>query len=221
MWRLIFIAAWTFFSHATFSQENISYHKYLNLDKEVSRNRARFRYSVIKDENKHLEVQWFDMVNYCIRSKKIYDEFGYPTGIWVFSEKGCLNTDSLDFTNIKYANLNNSIKTGSAVLGNDSVLVHASYSLGDDALFKYLASSINYPLIAANEDLSGIVYLTFVVRLDGSFSNIEVLQGCHPYLDLEAFRVVSAIPGAWTPAKNQNGEHIESRLNIPIKFSFR
>ena len=57
----------------------------------------------------------------------------------------------------------------------------------------------------------------FVVKKDGSTSNVEVLRGVDPSLDAEAIRVIESMP-AWKPG-TQKGEAVNVHFTIPIQFS--
>ena len=48
---------------------------------------------------------------------------------------------------------------------------------GDAALRKYLATQVNYPVIAQENGIQGKVYVTFVVGKDGKVSNARVARG--------------------------------------------
>jgi len=47
-------------------------------------------------------------------------------------------------------------------------------------------------------------------------SKIVILRGVDPFLDYEAYRVVSEM-GKWNPA-TLDGEPIEMQFNMPIRF---
>lgn len=50
-------------------------------------------------------------------------------------------------------------------------------SRGYEALMKWLQKNINYPPIAAENNIQGRVMIRFVVEPDGSVSNVEVVRG--------------------------------------------
>ena len=48
---------------------------------------------------------------------------------------------------------------------------------GKEALYKYLRDNIKLPQLARDNNITGIVYVTFVVERDGSISNPRILRG--------------------------------------------
>ena len=90
---------------------------------------------------------------------------------------------------------------------------------GMEALYKYLAESIKYPQAARENDITGIVYVTFVVEKDGSIANPKILRDIGGGCGNEAIRVVKAMP-KWTPGK-QRGKPVRVQFNLPVRFSLR
>lgn len=80
----------------------------------------------------------------------------------------------------------------------------------------WLADHIKYPVVAAENGISGRVVVQFVVERDGSVSQVSVVRGVDPSLDKEAQRVISSMP-KWIPGK-QNGQAVRSRFTVPVTF---
>ena len=80
----------------------------------------------------------------------------------------------------------------------------------------WLADHIKYPVVAADNGISGRVVVQFVVERDGSVSQVKVVRGVDPSLDKEAQRVISSMP-KWIPGK-QNGQAVRSRFTVPVTF---
>lgn len=80
----------------------------------------------------------------------------------------------------------------------------------------WLADHIKYPVVAAENGISGRVVVQFVVERDGSVSQVRVVRGVDPSLDKEAQRVISSMP-KWIPGK-QNGQEVRSRFTVPVTF---
>lgn len=90
---------------------------------------------------------------------------------------------------------------------------------GEEALFDYLRSNLQYPERCKENKIQGRVLITFVVNKDGSIVEPAVVKSAGPEgveLDVEALRVISSMP-AWTPGK-QKGEAVRVRYTIPISF---
>lgn len=96
---------------------------------------------------------------------------------------------------------------------------HAEFKGGQQELFKYIATQVNYPATAKADKLGGKVFVKFIVNKDGSIEDAAVVKGAEacPECDAEALRVVSSMP-KWTPAKLK-GKEVNSYYTIPIKFN--
>ncbi len=85
-----------------------------------------------------------------------------------------------------------------------------------NAFREWVAQHIKYPEIAAENGISGRVYVQFVVEPDGRVDNVKVIRGVDPALDAEAVRVVKSSP-KWSPGK-QRGKPVRVAYTIPIVF---
>ncbi len=90
---------------------------------------------------------------------------------------------------------------------------------GDKALIRYLAQSVNYPVIAQENGIQGKVYLSFVIGKTGKVRDVKILRGVDPSLDKEAIRVVSSMPD-WTPGKQRN-KYVSVSYQVPINFKLQ
>jgi len=91
-----------------------------------------------------------------------------------------------------------------------------SFSGGEEARIKFLQQNISYPQVAKEAGIQGTVFVTFVVEVDGSVSDVKVLRGIGGGCDEEAIRVVRSMP-KWSPGK-QRGRPVRVQFNMPIKF---
>jgi protein TonB len=94
--------------------------------------------------------------------------------------------------------------------------VEAEFPGGYDAWKKYLLSELRYPSLALELGEQGVVYIEFVIELDGSISNVRVVKGVSLDIDREAKRVIKNSP-KWVPGRTANNQ-VRTRLNIPIRF---
>ena len=90
---------------------------------------------------------------------------------------------------------------------------------GDAALMKYLASHINYPPMAAENNVEGKVILQFVVGKDGRVGEVLVARSVDKDLDKEAMRVVKSLP-KFTPGR-QNGRPVSVWYTLPVQFKLQ
>lgn len=93
------------------------------------------------------------------------------------------------------------------------------YPGGDEARIKYLQENIKYPEEAKELGVQGKVFVTFVVEVDGSITDVRVLRGIGAGCDEEAIRVVRNMP-KWVPGK-QRGVPVRVQFNLPIKFTLQ
>ncbi|MDR2914220.1 MAG: TonB family protein [Tannerella sp.] len=87
---------------------------------------------------------------------------------------------------------------------------------GNTALLKWIAENVNYPTIAAENGVEGLVACSFVINTDGSISNVEVLRSKDPLLDKEAIRVLKTMP-KWKPGMQQ-GKAVRVKFSVPVRF---
>lgn len=87
---------------------------------------------------------------------------------------------------------------------------------GKDALLKFLSDNIKYPEAARKAGIQGMVYVTFVVKKDGTIEGTRVMRGIGSGCDEEALRVVKMMK--FKPGK-QNGKPVDVQFNLPIKFA--
>lgn len=87
-------------------------------------------------------------------------------------------------------------------------------------MIKFIADNLHYPQIAIENFTSGTVYLTFVVELDGSVSDVKTLKGIGDGCEQEAIRVVKKMPHNWVPGISK-GKPVRSQCNLPIKFRIK
>ena len=73
-----------------------------------------------------------------------------------------------------------------------------------------------YPAAALEKGIEGTVYIAFIVEKDGSITNAKVIKGIGKPCDMEALRVIRAMP-KWIPG-TQKGNPVRVQFNMPIKF---
>lgn len=88
-----------------------------------------------------------------------------------------------------------------------------------DAFRIYIQKNLKYPTIAAENGISGRVFVQFDVDPQGKITNVLVVRGVDPSLDKEAVRVVKSSP-KWSPGK-QRGRPVRVRFTFPIVFQLQ
>lgn len=96
-----------------------------------------------------------------------------------------------------------------------------SFPGGDAEMLRFLTNNIKYPQQEKEMNISGKVFITFVIDKDGSVTETEVYKSLKggPNCDREAMRVVKMMP-KWSPGK-QNGKPVKVRYILPIHFKLQ
>ena len=87
---------------------------------------------------------------------------------------------------------------------------------GEEALEKYINDNAKFREII-NEwqfDVSGRIFVGFIVEPDGSITNVKVLRGIEKHCDEEAMRVVKSMP-KWKPGMRK-GEPVRVQYIVPF-----
>ncbi len=92
----------------------------------------------------------------------------------------------------------------------------ASFPGGIQGFYQFLVDNLKYPRQAQRMGVQGRVYVQFIVKKDGSITDINLVKGIGAGCDEEALRVVKLMP-KWIPA-NQKGEAVRFKLIQQINF---
>ena len=96
--------------------------------------------------------------------------------------------------------------------------ISASYIGGRDKMNAYLSRNLVYPEGPKDLGIEAKIHIQFVVKKDGSISNIKILRGdkeCYECAE-EAARVIRKMQ-KWNPG-SVNGEPVDSYFQMPINF---
>ena len=97
------------------------------------------------------------------------------------------------------------------------VEVQPEFPGGMKEMMKYLQSNLKYPEAAKAAGAEGKAFVQFVVKADGSISDVQIMRSTgNESLDAEALRVVKAMP-KWRPAMNK-GEAVNVKFVLPIVY---
>jgi protein TonB len=87
---------------------------------------------------------------------------------------------------------------------------------GMEAWAKFLNKNLRFPYEAQQDNVSGRVFLSFIIEKDGHLSDITVIRAAGHGFDEEALRVLK-LAKAWKPGV-QNGQPVRVKYSIPINF---
>lgn len=90
---------------------------------------------------------------------------------------------------------------------------------GMGEMMNFLGSNIKYPRSSMEANVSGTVYVGFVVDRTGNVEDVHVIKGVEDALDTEALRVVNEMPN-WTPGI-EAGENVSVKFTLPITFKLQ
>lgn len=87
---------------------------------------------------------------------------------------------------------------------------------GMAAFYRDISSQLKYPSSARSMGIEGKVFLLFVIDVDGSVKDVEVIKGIHPDCDMAAMEAIKNT-GPWIPGQ-QGGQNVPVRMRVPITF---
>ncbi len=95
----------------------------------------------------------------------------------------------------------------------------AAYPGGMVAFYQYLFENLIYPISARQNNIEGIIYVSFVVGTEGLIesSSLKIVSGLSKDCDEEVIRVLRLNKVNWLPAK-KGGRSIKQFFTVPIQF---
>ncbi|RZK78514.1 MAG: TonB family protein [Pedobacter sp.] len=98
-----------------------------------------------------------------------------------------------------------------------SLDVAPSFPGGMEKFYQFLKRTVKYPAEAQTNNISGKVFLSFIIEKSGALTDIKVDRGLGYGLDEEAIRVLKESPD-WIPG-SQKGKKVRVKYHIPLSFS--
>ena len=100
------------------------------------------------------------------------------------------------------------------------------YRCSSIAIMEYIGGLVNYPADALEAEVSGTVYVMFIIEKDGSLNNVQVMRSIRvdddtlsevvASLEAEALKVVSSLPD-FRPG-TEGGDPVRVEYVVPVKF---
>ena len=138
--------------------------------------------------------------------------FASNTGVSTVTGEAVRTANALPTTNMQTQQ--------SATKAYEVVEVMPKFKGGESAMMEFLMMNMKYPQAAVKAKQQGRAIVGFVVRKDGTVSDVHITKSAgHAVLDEEAIRVVKAMP-AWKPGK-QKGEPVNVKYSVPITFKLK
>ena len=138
--------------------------------------------------------------------------FASNTGVSTVTGEAVRTANALPTTNMQTQQ--------SATKAYEVVEVMPKFKGGESAMMEFLMMNMKYPQAAVKAKQQGRAIVGFVVRKDGTVSDVHITKSAgYAVLDEEAMRVVKAMP-AWEPGK-QKGKPVDVKYNVPITFRLK
>ena len=138
--------------------------------------------------------------------------FASNTGVSTVTGEAVHTANALPTTNMQTQQ--------SATKAYDVVEVMPKFKGGESAMMEFLMMNMKYPQAAVKAKQQGRAIVGFVIRKDGTVSDVHITKSAgYAVLDEEAIRVVKAMP-AWKPGK-QKGEPVNVKYSVPITFKLK
>lgn len=83
-------------------------------------------------------------------------------------------------------------------------------------MLEYINTNLEYPEEAIKNGIEGMVVAKFVVRRDGSITDIKIIKGLSEECNNATVKLVSEFP-KWIPGK-QREHHVNVEYSLPIRF---
>lgn len=88
---------------------------------------------------------------------------------------------------------------------------------GLDSLKSFIKANLHYPKENINNRIEGIVYVQFIIDVDGSVKQVKVIRGINDAADKEAVRVVKLTDKQWMPGE-MKGKKVKVSYTLPVRF---
>ena len=138
--------------------------------------------------------------------------FASNTGVSTVTREAVRTANALPTTNMQTQQ--------SATKAYEVVEVMPKFKGGESAMMEFLMMNMKYPQAAVKAKQQGRAIVGFVVRKDGTVSDVHITKSAgYAVLDEEAMRVVKSMP-AWEPGK-QKGKPVNVKYNVPITFRLK
>lgn len=162
------------------------------------------------DKPDHIaEVQLFNLQGVVIQKKTHEKDKGQK--IDYYDDEGkLLETEILGQNQSKYS-ATHSCSTAQQLKTKEEIDV-----CGEREIYKFLGENIRYPNYAKENGIMGKVYISFVVRADGSLGSMMSIRKADNSLMFEAMRVVSMMT-RWKPIQ-LDGKSRPTLFTLPINF---
>lgn len=105
---------------------------------------------------------------------------------------------------------------------NDSINFIENITSAEKDFRRYIIDSLEYPEVALNKRISGIVYAKFTINENGRISDIRILRGIEPVIDNEVVSVLKNLPDTIQKEFKEYGKYYDrpkpKKYMVKIRF---
>lgn len=91
------------------------------------------------------------------------------------------------------------------------------YPGGLEAMYRFIGENLVYPDLARDNNIQGIVHISFIVEKDGTIGNIKILRNIGGGCGEAAVDVVKKMP-KWKPGEAE-GKPVRVQYTLPLNFA--
>lgn len=113
-------------------------------------------------------------------------------------------------------NVNCTVNTVVRVFEYDEVDQKPEFPGGNDEILGYINDHREYPREAYDKGIQGRVTCSFIINVDGSISDVQLVRSANSLLNQEAIRIFQSMP-RWTPGRH-DGRAVRVRKTESVSF---
>ena len=218
--KLIITISILIISNVCIAQNNHTiYYRDQFLMKEASPDKAKYSNTTIQDSigNKTIFVK--NIKKNQILERRIY-KGNEPYGKWIcrniYGPKEIDYDFDITYSELKCNDTLTKLKIKDYFQNNDTNGYKSPKISTDESISKFIGKNLVYPIDAAEQGISGQVFLKFTITSEGLIENIAISKGAHITLDKEAVRVIKLLKFVTPPSLN--GKNQSVCVTMPIMF---
>ena len=164
---------------------------------------------------------------YYFRNSKVSGQGTYKanrlSGVWdYFDRKGTLeqkydyDRDSLMYYSEKYST-KLLVETEEGKFDSVKVDSPVMFIGGNSSMWNHITKNMQYPPIARDNNISGVVWVSFIITSKGEMKEITLVSGIGYGCDEEALKAIRLIPAQWIPATIDE-KPVTVKKQLPVRF---
>ncbi len=188
--------------------EKITYFSDAYLQNVVPKEQAKYLQKVSLTDS----VTTFEVENLISKRtiSKVSVKHDKPTGFWeVVNAAG--ETVEYDFDKLVYADENEQHQSYGMLVDQRPIYKDTM------SLMSYVSLNLNFPFDDSDAGKTGKINARFKIKTDGEAEFMYFLEGVHPFLDYEVYRLIEKLD-KWETVASLNGQAVEYYVTLPIIY---